>query len=128
MTLSAAPNPVAAQPTSPRRHVALCEPDPSLSVLFSEWLSQAGFDPVAGASGHAGDVVLVVADLRTPRRDGAERVAALRVRAPGARVLAISGHFIASGAADAARALGADAALAKPFSRATFIEAVRALL
>jgi DNA-binding response OmpR family regulator len=43
-------------------------------------------------------------------------------------VLAISGYFIASGATAAARELGADALLAKPFSRAIFIEAVSALV
>lgn len=118
---------VPAQAT-PRRQVALCEPDASLSWLLSEWLSGAGFEPVAGTLGRDSDVALVVADVQTPRVDGAARIASLRARFPRARVLGISGYFITSGATAVARELGADALLAKPFSRATFIEAVSALV
>ena len=114
-------------PTASPRRVALCEPDAPLSRLLCEWLGSAGFEAVPCASCSRGDMALVVADVRTPRVDGAARVAALRDAFPGARVLAISGYFIASGAT-AARELGADALLAKPFSRAMFIEAVSALV
>ncbi|HEY2559247.1 MAG TPA: response regulator [Caldimonas sp.] len=127
MSLSSEPGGIPAQ-SVPRRRVALCEPDAPLSRLLSEWLSSAGFEPVPCAACSRGDMALVVADVQTPRVDGAARVAALRERFPGARVLAISGYFIASGATAAARELGADAVLAKPFSRATLIEAVSALV
>jgi DNA-binding response OmpR family regulator len=113
--------------TMPRRCVALCEPDAPLSRLLSEWLSGAGFEPVPGTACPRRDVALVVADVQTPRVDGAARVAALRERFPGAPVLAISGYFITSGATAAARELGADVLLAKPFSRDTFIAAVTGL-
>jgi DNA-binding response OmpR family regulator len=114
--------------TLSRRRVALCEPDASLSRLLAEWLGGAGFEPVTGSRCEDGDVALVVADVQTPRVDGAARIAALRARFPGARVLAISGYFITSGATAAARELGADALLAKPFARATFLETVSALV
>jgi DNA-binding response OmpR family regulator len=126
MPLSSETADAPAPPASPRR-VALFEPDAPLSRLLCEWLCSADFEAVPCAAGTRGDMALVVADVRTPRVDGAARVAALRDAFPGARVLAISGYFIASGAT-AARELGADALLAKPFSRAMFIEAVRALV
>jgi CheY-like chemotaxis protein len=126
MSLSTEPVGAPAQ-TVAQRPVALSEPDVLLSRLLCEWLCSAGFEPVLCAACSRGDVALVVADVQTPRVDGATRVAALRQRFPGARVLAISGYFITSGATAAARELGADALLAKPFSRATFIEAVSAL-
>jgi DNA-binding response OmpR family regulator len=127
MSLSTEPVGAPAQ-TVLQRPVALCEPDAPLSRLLSEWLCSAGFEPVPCTACSRGDVALVVADVQTPRVDGATRVAALRRSFPGARVLAISGYFIASGATAAARELGADALLAKPFSRAIFIEAVSALV
>ncbi len=64
--------------TVPHRRVALCEPDAALSWLLSEWLCGAGFEPVPCAACSCGDVALVVADVQTPRVDGAKRVAALR--------------------------------------------------
>src|SRR5437764_13995034 len=87
------------------RRVALCEPDASLARLLAEWLRGAGFEPVEDAAGAQGDVALVVADVQTPRVDGATRIAALRRRFSGARVLGISGYFTASCSAAAAREL-----------------------
>ena len=117
-----------APPAAPRLRVVLCEPDAPPKWLLAEWLTGAGLEPVpCGARAH-GTVALVVADVQTPRADGAARMAALRERFPGARVLAISGYFITSGAPAVARELGADALLAKPFSRAAFTAAVAALV
>ena len=121
-------NATLASPT-PAHRVALCEPDAPLARLMSEWLRRAGLEPVPCSSRLTGaDVIVVVANVATPRLDGAAYIAALRTRFAGARVLAISGYFITSGAATLAHELGADALLAKPFSCACFLEAVRALL
>ena len=115
-----------------RSRVALCEPDALLRALLGEWLQRADYEPVQGIGPgeESGSVALVVADLPAPRRDGAARIAILRQRFPGARVLAISAQFMAglNGATAAAWALGADAVLAKPFSSVLFIEAVRAIV
>jgi DNA-binding response OmpR family regulator len=127
MSISTEPVGVPTQ-AGPGRRVALCEPDAPLTRLLSEWLCGAGFEPVPCAASAHGDVALVVADVRTPRLGGSACIAALRARFPGARVLAISGYFITSGASAAAREIGADALLAKPFSRAAFMAAVTALL
>lgn len=84
---------------------------------------------VAGAPATS-RVALVVADVPAPRLGGAARIATLRQRFPGAKVLAISGQFMAGmhGATAAATVLGADAVLAKPFSSGLFIEVVRAVV
>ena len=111
--------------------VALCEPDVWLRALLGEWLRRAAFEPSRGAAGASpSPVVLVVADVPAPRQSGPAYIATLRSRFPGAKVLAISAQFMPcmQGSRAAATALGADAMLAKPFSFAMFIDAVRALV
>ncbi|HEV7914076.1 MAG TPA: hypothetical protein VGP22_09930, partial [Albitalea sp.] len=96
-----------------------------------EWLQQAGFDPVRCAAGTSVEsVVLVVADVPTPRQDGAACIAVLRQRFARAKLLAISGQFMPGmrGTTAAAAELGADAVLAKPFSATAFIDAVHLLM
>ena len=119
-------------PESERARVALCEPDALLGALLGEWLQRADFEPVRDVAGAPATarVALVVADVPAPRLGGAARIATLRQRFPGAKVLAISGQFMAglNGATTAARVLGADAVLAKPFSSGLFIEVVRAMV
>jgi DNA-binding NarL/FixJ family response regulator len=110
--------------------VALCEPDALLRALLGEWLRRAAFEPRCTAGASLTPVVLVVADVPAPRQNGAACIATLRSRFPGAKVLAISGQFMPGmhGAPSAATALGADAALAKPFSCGVFIDVVRGLV
>lgn len=114
-----------ALPETPLRRVALREPDPVLRMLLSEWLRGAGFEPLPCDAG--ADVAIVIADVSTPRVGGVAYIAALRERFRGAKVLAISGYFMTAGSSAAARELGADALLAKPFSRRAFVEALQAL-
>jgi DNA-binding response OmpR family regulator len=109
----------------------LCEPDPLLRDLLSEWLRQAGFNPVRCVpSGDCKEVVLVVADVAAPRQGGAACIAILRHSFPRARVLAISAQFTPrlNGITSAAARLGADAVMAKPFAAGEFLGAVRALV
>ena len=63
---------------------------------------------------------VVVTDIVMPEKEGIETISELRTRYPDVRIIAISGggrrgnvQFL-----DIARKLGADAALAKPFTRA----------
>ena len=124
----ATPSPADKLDLQPR--VALCEPDFLLRALLGEWLYRAGFEPVrCAADAPVRGVVLVVADVRAPRRDGAACVTVLRQRFPHAKVLAISGQFMPGlhGTATAAVELGVDAVLAKPFGAKAFIDAVHAL-
>lgn len=123
------PPPDRVDPQRPR--ICLCETDALFRALLEEWLQRAGYE-LAGceAGAPANAVVLVVADVPAPRRDGAASIAALRQRFPGAKVLAISGHFMPGmhGVGTAALELGADAVLAKPFAAKAFLDAVQALL
>jgi len=111
--------------------VALFEPDALLRALLGEWLWRADLEPLRPVAGEAlTPVVLVVADVPAPRRNGVRHIATLRARFPDAKVLAISGQFMPGtpGAPTAAAALGADAVLAKPFSSVLFIDTVRSLV
>ena len=117
-------------PVSAPPGVALCEPDEQLFALFSEWLQRAGFEPLGCASqASAARAALLVADVPMPAHDGAACIADLRRRFPHARMLAISSRFRPGlrGSIAAARTLGVDAVLAKPFSFEQFIAQVRAL-
>jgi CheY-like chemotaxis protein len=131
LVMPTTPDSVSVPPPSPMP-VALCEPDPLLCALLGEWLQRAHYLPLsdAAASCASARVVLVVADLPAPRLDGAARIAILRQRFPGAKVLAISGQFMGwlNGCTATASALGADAILAKPFTSALFIDAVRMIV
>jgi DNA-binding response OmpR family regulator len=126
-------NPVTAAVPAPAPQppaVVLCEPDTSLRELMSEWLRRAGFQPlIPEGGGPVARAVLVIADVPEPRRNGAARIAILRQRFAGAKVLAISAQFLSGiqAASGAALELGADAMLAKPFASGAFIDAVRAL-
>jgi DNA-binding response OmpR family regulator len=111
--------------------VALCEPDGPLRALFEEWLQRGGYTPLrCECVACAARVVLVIADFPMPQCEGAGRIAMLRRRFPGARVLAISSQFTPRmhGATAAAATLGVDAVLAKPFSCQPFMAQVRALV
>jgi CheY-like chemotaxis protein len=73
---------------------------------------------------------LVVTDILMPEKEGIETIRELRRAHPRVRILAISGGG-QSGTLDfldMARALGADAALAKPFRRSELLEMVERLL
>jgi DNA-binding response OmpR family regulator len=110
--------------------VALFEPDKQLFALFGEWLQRAGFESLGCPSqASAARAALVIADVPLPACDGAAWIADLRRRFPQARMLAISSRFRPGlrGSTAAARMLGVDAVLAKPFSLEQFIAQVRAL-
>ncbi len=121
------PPPDQLDPQRPR--VCLCESDALLRALLGEWLQRGGYEQARCEAG-AKAVVLVVADVPAPRRNGAAIIAALRQRFAGAKVLAISGQFMPGmhGVTTAALELGADAVLAKPFAAKAFIDAVQVLL
>lgn len=73
---------------------------------------------------------LVVTDIIMPEREGIETIVAMKAARPGVPILAVSG----SGQTPArefltlARALGADAVLAKPFRAGQLLDAARLLI
>ena len=77
---------------------------------------------------HPADVV--VTDIIMPVKDGLETIAELRRRFPNAKIIAISGGTRPSGAGalNAAKALGADRFLAKPFRQKDILVTVDELM
>jgi DNA-binding response OmpR family regulator len=74
---------------------------------------------------------LIIADLVMPEMEGIETIRTLRKQAPDVRILAISGavsRLVGRSRLDAARMLGADDSLQKPFAIGDLRDAVAALL
>lgn len=102
--------------------------------LLNEWLTAAGYavrERVMHQSPSTGDITdLVILDLYMPRVVGVEGVRAVQRAYPGSPVIAISAQF-RPGLADswrAARALGVDRLIAKPFTREDLLGSVRSVI
>jgi DNA-binding response OmpR family regulator len=117
--------------------ILVIEDDAIMREALSEWLDSAGFQVRTAEDGNAGLAQikasvpkLVVTDLYMPGVSGTVVIAELRQHFPDVAIIAISGLFTSGYGIDAAAAvaLGADRALAKPFSRAEFLAAVTAVL
>ncbi len=96
--------------------------DQPFQRVLAAWLGARGyrtiFVPLAGARGVGGRVDLVVCELAEPKGCGAQTLRQLARMHPAATLIAISSRFVAGARGDAlGRQLGAQAALAKPFSR-----------
>lgn len=72
----------------------------------------------------------MIVDIFMPRKDGIELIREVRRKWPSTRILAMSGgnRFFQQDMLAAARALGADASLDKPFMPSELIATVRRLL
>jgi two-component system response regulator FlrC len=122
---------------TPTTDILIIEDDAIMREALSEWLEAAGYNVRKAADGTAGlDAVkfaapaLVVTDIHMPGTGGAMVIAELKRGYPEVPVIAISclfnsGHGME---ADAAVALGAARALAKPFKRGELLRAVADLL
>jgi CheY-like chemotaxis protein len=117
--------------------VLVIEDDAIMRDALAEWLEAAGYGVRKAADGSAGLAAvklaapaLVVTDISMPRTNGATVIPALKQGYPEIPVIAISGLFNSGHgmSADAAIALGAARALAKPFKRADLLRAVSELL
>ena len=73
---------------------------------------------------------LVITDILMPQKEGIETIREVQERAPGTRIIAVSGGGISHNLMflDVARAFGADAVLAKPFRPDELVEAVEKAL
>jgi two-component system cell cycle sensor histidine kinase/response regulator CckA len=112
--------------------ILLVEDEPAVRQLVAAALGRAGYhvleardgeDAIALFDTHAASVDLLLTDLRMPQMDGIELVRQLRARAPGLRVICVSGY----------PGSGVDLTitehyLAKPFSKADLLDKVRQVL
>jgi CheY-like chemotaxis protein len=76
------------------------------------------------------DPALVITDLFMPKKEGIETIQQIRRSHPNTKIIAMSGRVWPDGVSylDAARKLGADAILVKPFLKATLLDVVDRLL
>jgi len=99
--------------------VLVIDDDGGVRQLLSACVQRIGYEAVALDSGAdlanraEGDIVAAIVDLLLPPPDGFEVIRRIRELWPSAWIVAISG---ASPLLGAARHLGADATLSKPFS------------
>jgi CheY-like chemotaxis protein len=117
--------------------ILVIEDDPIMREALADWLQAAGYGVRTAADGSAGLAAvkfavpaLVVTDIHMPGTNGATVILELKQRYPQVAVIAISGLFNSGRGldAEAALALGADRALAKPFKRAELLRALAELL
>ena len=117
--------------------ILIIEDDAIMREALAEWLQAAGYGVRKCADGGAGlsaakiaAPALVVTDIHMPGINGAMVIAELKQRYPETPIIAISGLFNSGHGmdADAAIALGAARALAKPFKRGELLRAVADLI
>jgi CheY-like chemotaxis protein len=117
--------------------ILVIEDDPIMREALADWLQAAGYGVRTAADGSAGlaaaqfaPPTLVVTDIHMPGTNGATIISELKHRYPKVAIIAISGLFNSGHGldAEAAIALGAARALAKPFKRAELLTALAQLL
>ncbi len=117
--------------------ILIIEDDPIMREALAEWLEAAGYGVRKAADGSAGLAALkyaapalVITDIHMPGTSGAVVILELKQQRPEIPVIAISCLFNSGHGmdADAAIALGAARALAKPFKRRELLRAVADLL
>src|SRR5262245_10961003 len=122
----------ARQAPVPRKRILIVEDDPRVREVLHEALAMAGYDVVATGNGEealatfaAATTDLISTDLRMPRKDGVETIRGLRRQHPDARVIAVTGARGRFNRLTAARYVGANHTLLKPFGLSDLLTAVR---
>lgn len=131
MTGSPLPGDVAAETAATARRILLVEDEPAVRILFGQALRRAGYTVIEARNGAeaielfeaaAGDIDLLITDVRMPLLGGSELADTLASRRVGLRTLFVSGYA-------AALELGPNAMLLqKPFVRADLLQAVQRML
>jgi CheY-like chemotaxis protein len=117
----------------------ICLIDDEVTLLDAAALSlrDAGYEVWTAPGAAAGldmidrtQIDAIVTDMNMPGTSGAQLIAEARARWPDLPIVAISGSHTAEGQSmlDQARALGADALVAKPFRAAALREVLQSLL
>jgi CheY-like chemotaxis protein len=119
------------------QNILVIEDDPIMREALVDWLEAAAYGVRTAADGTAGlaavksaPPALVITDIHLPGTNGAKVISELKQRYPQVAIVAISGLFNSGRGVDAeaAIALGAARALAKPFKRAELLRALAELL
>ena len=122
-------NPVGVPPL-----ILVVDGEPGVRSLLNYGLQIRGFRVLTAADvsealdllrQHAGEVAAVVVDVNLPGTDGRATIAALRALAPTRPCGLMGGEMVD---ADAARAMGADVGLFKPFTLDEATHAIQSLL
>ncbi len=120
-------------PTAGRR-IVVADDEPGLRLLLAATLAGAGYEVRQATNGLEAlrlcgeqHVDLLLTDLVMPDHEGLETIRRMRQEQPDVPVVAMSGAFD-GGFLDVARAMGASAVLAKPFTPDQVLETVRAVL
>jgi CheY-like chemotaxis protein len=117
--------------------ILIIEDNAIMREALADWLEAEGYGVRKAADGSAGLAAarlalpaLVITDIWMPETNGATVIAKLKQSCPEVPVIAISGLFDCEHGLDpqAAIALGAARALAKPFKRRDLLRAVVDLL
>ena len=117
--------------------ILIIDDDPIMREALAEILEMEGYGVRKAANGSAGLAAarlaapaLVITDIHMPETNGAMVIAKLKEQYPAVPVIAISGLFNSGHGldAEAAIALGAARALAKPFKCGDLLRAVADLL
>lgn len=113
--------------------ILVIDDDPSVLRALAAMLERGGYEPVTAENGLLGIEALardrfaaVICDLFMPVQEGMETIQRIREADARIPIVAISGHFVNDGESplEDARLLGADAAIAKPFSYETLIDTI----
>ena len=116
---------------------AVADDVPEIRVLATQWLTAAGHRVHCAADGvellqlvrdHPVDVVIT--DVMMPESDGFEVIRAVKASRPEVKIVTISGGATVMPMEDClrvAKALGADAVLAKPFKRIQLLAVIESL-
>jgi CheY-like chemotaxis protein len=117
--------------------ILVIEDDPIMREALADWLQAAGYRVRTAGDGSAGlaavksaPPALVVTDIHMPGTNGATVISDIKREHVEIPIIAISGLFNSGRGldAEAALALGAARALAKPFKRAELLHAMAELL
>ena len=126
------PDPSAGADRTPRKRILIVEDDPRVREVLHQALVIAGYEVVATADGEEALAAyrmatadLVITDLLMPRMDGVETIRGLRRQHPDLRVIAVTGARGRFNRLTAARHVGADHTLLKPFRLNDLLTAVR---
>ena len=117
--------------------ILIIDDDEGLRRVLGQILVRAGYVVTEAVNGCEGlrsfrkePVDLVVCDLIMPDKEGLETISVLRKEFPAVKIIAISGGARVTGYdfLPAASGLGANVALAKPFTREQILETVEQLV